>query len=123
MSRESQIADPAYLDLAAEQIAGGAIVVAAFNGIFVLLGDADDPGVAAKIAAVKGRTRDQGPALVCPPEHLHEHVDTNAAALDQFHYQRILELYRTAHAIGAILPAGPAAPPHIVQAGTILNCD
>jgi len=123
MSRLLQIANPDHLALAAQEIAYGAIVVAGFNGIFVLLGDADNPAVGDRIAAAKGRRRDKGLALVCPPEHLHEHVDMDSAALRNHHsFQKILQLYRTAHAIGAILPAAvPGAPAHIVQAGTVLN--
>ena len=122
MSRQLHLIEPAHLDLAAERIAAGAIVVAGFNGIFVLLGDADDSDVGAKIAAAKGRPRDQRLALVCSPEHLHEHVDITSAVLREHHsFETIMRLYRTAHAIGAILPASATAPPHIVQAGTVLN--
>jgi tRNA A37 threonylcarbamoyladenosine synthetase subunit TsaC/SUA5/YrdC len=60
--------------------------------------------------------------LVCSPEHLQEHVDITSAVLREHHsFETIMRLYRTAHAIGAILPASITAPAHIVQAGTILN--
>jgi tRNA A37 threonylcarbamoyladenosine synthetase subunit TsaC/SUA5/YrdC len=123
MSHQLEIVNSEHLALAADEIASGAIVVAGFNGIFVLLGDADEPAVADRIAAAKGRPRAKGLALVCPPEHLHEHVNLTSSALRTHHsFQNILQLYRAAHAIGAILPAGvPGAPEHIVQAGTVLN--
>ncbi len=115
------ITDPASIQLAAERIADGEIVIAGFNGIFVILGDADRPDVADKITVVKNRPHSKTVALVCPPEYLAEHVDLQA--LEQYHpFSQVLRLYRSVPAIGLILPAAiPGAPPHVVQAGTILN--
>jgi L-threonylcarbamoyladenylate synthase len=95
--------------------------VTAFNGIYALVGDADDPDMVARAATAKGRPEAQGLALVCPPEHLAEHVD--APRLETVYpLARIEELYRAVHALGVIAPAArPGAPAHLVQSGTILN--
>jgi L-threonylcarbamoyladenylate synthase len=117
------IREPADRAKAVDVLVAGAIVVGAFNGIYALLGDADDPAVPARAAAVKGRPEAQGLALVCPPEHLGEHVALEAPVLQTaYPFDRVQALFRTVHAVGVILPAArPGAPPHIVQAGTILN--
>jgi tRNA A37 threonylcarbamoyladenosine synthetase subunit TsaC/SUA5/YrdC len=108
---------------AVEQLLRGEIIASGFNGIFVLLGDADDPSVPGKVAAAKGRPQAKGVALVCPPEALDEHVDLEARALRTTNIlERIQVLQRRLHALGVILPAAiPGAPPHVVQSGTILN--
>ena len=112
-----RLADPAHRARAVDALVAGAIIVTAFNGIFVLIGDADEPSVPARIAAAKQRPRAKGVALVCPPEYLAEHAAPDAPA----RLERIEALYRAVHAVGLILPAGAGAPPHVVQAGTILN--
>ena len=101
---------------AADLIASGEVVVCAFNGIFTLLGDADDPAVADKAAEAKQRPQAKGVALVCPPEFFGEHVVTDATML-----LRAQTLQRSLHALGVILPASRAAPAHVVQQATILN--
>jgi tRNA A37 threonylcarbamoyladenosine synthetase subunit TsaC/SUA5/YrdC len=89
----------------------------------VLLGDADDPSVAAKVASAKRRPQAKGLALVCPPEFLGEHVNLDTPPLDEDdRFVRVQALQRRLHALGVILPAAmPGAPAHVVQAGTILN--
>jgi L-threonylcarbamoyladenylate synthase len=117
-----QVSDPAARAEAADALAAGEIVVSAYNGIFVLLGDADDPTVPEKIAAAKGRPRAKGVALVCPPELLPEHVALDAPVLQTtYSFESIEALWRAVHALGVILPASPGAPDHVVQAGTILD--
>ena len=118
-----QMTNPDHLRSAAAHIADGGIIVMPFNGIFVIVGDADNPEIPDKIAAAKGRPKVKGVALVCPPESLAEHIDLGAPALREHHsFAQILQLYQTVYAIGAILPASvPGAPAHVVQAGTILN--
>jgi tRNA A37 threonylcarbamoyladenosine synthetase subunit TsaC/SUA5/YrdC len=108
---------------AAARIADGGIVVCAFNGIYTLLADADAPAAPARAAAAKGRSETQGLALVCPPEYFGEHVALDAPVLrSAYPFSQILELYRSVHAVGLIVPAAlPGAPPHLVQSGTILN--
>jgi tRNA A37 threonylcarbamoyladenosine synthetase subunit TsaC/SUA5/YrdC len=108
---------------AVEQLIAGEIIVSGFNGIYVLLGDADDPSVPGKVAAAKGRPQAKGVALVCPPEALGEHVDLEARPLRETDFfERIQALQRGLHALGVILPAAiPGAPAHVVQSGTILN--
>lgn len=122
-THQLQMTNPDHLRLAAAQIAHGEIIVMSFNGIFVIVGDADNPEIPDKIAAAKGRPKVKGVALVCPPEYLAEQIDRDAAPLREHHaLAQILRLYQTVHAIGAILPAAlPGAPAHVVQAGTILN--
>ena len=122
-NQQLQMTNPDHLRLAAAHIARGEIIVMPFNGIFVIVGDADNPEVPDKIAAAKGRPPVKGVALVCPPEYLAEHIDLDATTLREHHsFAQILQLYQTVHAIGAILPAAvPGAPTHVVQAGTILN--
>lgn len=108
---------------AVDALVRGEILVSAFNGIFVLLGDADDPSVPEKVARAKQRPKAKGVALVCPPEFLGEHVALDAHVLrTRYAFPQVQALYRTLHAIGVILPAAaPGAPPHVVQSGTILN--
>jgi hypothetical protein len=86
-----------------------------FNGIFVLLGDADDATAPEKIAAAKDRPQTKGVALVCPPEFLGERVDLETRALREYHpLERVQELQRRLHALG-ILPALARTPAHVVQ--------
>lgn len=117
------ITDPAHRTRAVEALIGGEVIVAGYNGIFVLVGDADDPSVPEKIAAVKGRPNAKGVALVCPPELLGEHIAVADPLLQTVYpLDRVLALYGAVHALGLILPAAlPGAPRHVVQAGTILN--
>jgi L-threonylcarbamoyladenylate synthase len=113
--------DPAARAEAADLLVAGETIIIPFNGIFVLVGDADDPAVPEKIAAAKQRPQAKGVALVCPPEFLGEHVATDAATTS-WTLAQVQKLYSAVHAIGVILPAAePGAPPHVVQAGTILN--
>ncbi|MDQ3893472.1 MAG: hypothetical protein M3292_02225, partial [Actinomycetota bacterium] len=78
----------------------------AFNGIFVLVGDADEQNVAQKVAGAKERPRAKGVALVCPPEFLAEHVALNSLVLQTTSpLARIEALYRSVHAVGLILAA------------------
>lgn len=108
---------------AAATIVDGGIVVCAFNGIYTLLADADARAAPARAAAAKGRSEAQGLALVCPPEHLAEHVALDAPVLrSAYPLSRVLDLYRSLHSVGVIVPAAlSGAPPHLVQSGTILN--
>ena len=108
---------------AVEQLIRGEIIASGFNGIFVLLGDADEPSVPDKVAAAKGRPQAKGVALVCAPEFLGEHVDRETRALRyDYPLERVQALQRELHALGVILPAAMAgAPFHVVQSRTILN--
>jgi tRNA A37 threonylcarbamoyladenosine synthetase subunit TsaC/SUA5/YrdC len=108
---------------AVQQLLGGQLIASGFNGIYVLLGDADDPTVPAKVAWAKRRPQAKGVALVCPPEFLGEHVNLDTPALGRHvPLARVQALQRRLHALGVILPAAmPGAPAHVVQAGTILN--
>jgi len=117
----AQVTEPGARVQAAEALAAGEIVVLPFNGIFVLVGDADDPAVSEKIAIVKQRPLSKGAALVCPPEFLAEHVAVDAPRTS-FTLPQVQALYQAVHAIGVILQAArPGAPQHLVQAGTVLN--
>jgi tRNA A37 threonylcarbamoyladenosine synthetase subunit TsaC/SUA5/YrdC len=115
--------EPADRVRAVQQLLGGQLIASGFNGIYVLLGDADDPSVAAKVAWAKRRPQARGLALVCPPEFLGEHVNLDRPPLDEDdRFARVQALQRRLHALGVILPAAmPGAPAPVVQAGTILN--
>jgi tRNA A37 threonylcarbamoyladenosine synthetase subunit TsaC/SUA5/YrdC len=115
--------DPNHRAQAVDALVNGEIIVTAFNGIFVLVGNADDATVPDKIAAAKQRPQAKGVALVCPPELLAEHVALEASVVrTMYPFAQIIDLYRAVHAVGLILPAAiPGAPPHVVQAGTVLN--
>jgi L-threonylcarbamoyladenylate synthase len=116
------MAEPGARAQAADALAAGEIVVIPFNGIFVLVGDADDPAVPERIAIAKQRPQTKGVALVCPPELLTEHVSLDGPALTRRMLPQVQALYGAVHAVGVILPAArPGAPSHAVQAGTILN--
>ena len=118
----AQVTEPAARVQAAEALVAGEMVVLPFNGIFVLVGDADDPAVSEKIAIVKQRPLSKGAALVCPPEFLGEHVAVDALPRTSFTLRQVQALYQAVHAIGVILQAArPGAPQHLVQAGTVLN--
>lgn len=118
-----QLTEPAHRARAVEALIHGQIIVIAFNGIFVVVGDADDPTVTQKIATAKRRPQAKGLALVCPPDFLGEHVALDSPVLQTVYpFAKIQALYEALHAIGLILPAVvPGAPSHVVQAGTILN--
>jgi tRNA A37 threonylcarbamoyladenosine synthetase subunit TsaC/SUA5/YrdC len=117
-----QVGEPRAVARAADAVATGEIVVIPFNGIFVLVGDADDPAVPDKIAVAKQRPQSKGVALVCPPELLHEHVVLEGPRRIGWGLSQIQALYGAVHAVGVILPAArPGAPLHVAQAGTILN--
>jgi tRNA A37 threonylcarbamoyladenosine synthetase subunit TsaC/SUA5/YrdC len=116
------MAEPAARAQAADALAAGEIVAIPFNGIFVLVGDADDPAVPDKIAVAKQRPQTKGVALVCPPEFLAEHASLEGPVSASRTLPQLQALYGAVHAVGMILPAArPGAPPHVVQAGTILN--
>jgi tRNA A37 threonylcarbamoyladenosine synthetase subunit TsaC/SUA5/YrdC len=108
---------------AVEQLLCGELIASGFNGIYVLLGDADDPSVPDKVAWAKRRPQAKGVALVCPPEFLGEHVNLQTPPLRELYpLARVQALQRRLHALGVILTAAmPGAPAHVVQAGTILN--
>ena len=115
-----KLREPEAIARAADALAAGEIVVFPFNGIFVIVGDADDPAVPEKIAIAKQRPQAKGVALVCPPEALAEHVAPDAVL--GWPLSRVQDLYKSVHAVGVILPAAsPGAPAHVVQAATILN--
>ena len=61
------ITDPDSIQLAAERIAHGEIIITGFNGIFVIVGDADQRDVTDEITVVKDRPHSKTVALVCPP--------------------------------------------------------
>jgi L-threonylcarbamoyladenylate synthase len=116
------MAKPAARAQAADALAAGEIVVIPFNGIFVLVGDADDPAVPERIAVAKQRPQAKGVALVCPPELLAEHISLEGRLPAGRTLPQLQALYAALHAVGVILPAArPGAPAHVVQAGTILN--
>jgi tRNA A37 threonylcarbamoyladenosine synthetase subunit TsaC/SUA5/YrdC len=117
------LTDPTHRSRAVDALVDGEIIVTAFNGIFVLVGDADEPTVAEKVAVAKERPRARGVALVCPPEFLAEHVALETPVLQAtYPFGRIEALYKAVYAVGLILPAAlPGAPPHIIQDGTVLN--
>jgi tRNA A37 threonylcarbamoyladenosine synthetase subunit TsaC/SUA5/YrdC len=75
-----------------------------------------------KIAVAKQRPQTKGVALVCSPEFLAEHISLAGLAPAGVTLRALQALYAAVHAVGLILPAArPGAPPHVVQAGTILN--
>lgn len=108
---------------AADRLMAGEVIVSGFNGIYVLLGDADDSSLPEKVASVKLRPQAKGVALVCPPEFLGEHANLTArVSREDYPFARVQALQRTLHALGVILPAAiPGAPGHVVQSGTVLN--
>jgi L-threonylcarbamoyladenylate synthase len=111
-----------HIAYAARLIAQGEVIVAGFNGVFGIFGDADNKQAAEKIYHVKNRPLDRNLILVSPPEFLHEHVDTSAPLFTRHSLEQMQQLYRQLHALGAILPARPAsAPPFLVVNNTILN--
>lgn len=118
-----QLAEPVHRARAVEVLLHGQIIVTAFHGLFVLVGDADDPTVLRQLATAKQRPLAKGGALVCPPEFLAEQSRPPASLrhlADPF--APIQAVYQAVHALGLILPAAvPGAPPHLVQAGTVLN--
>lgn len=110
-----------HLRYASDLISQGEIVVAGFNGIYGIFGDADNIAAAEKILKVKERPTDKNLILVSPPEFLSEFIDTDAAIFTYHSLSRIQQLYREVHALGVILPASTSAPSHLVKNGAILN--
>ncbi|NJL05725.1 MAG: hypothetical protein HC911_12645 [Chloroflexaceae bacterium] len=123
ITQQGSFAHPAHLELAAEYLAHGAIIIAGFNGVFGLFGDADSPEAAARIFQAKQCPQEKGLILVCPPEYLEEFVDLHAIARQSWYtLAQVQQLLSAVHALGVILPAAPVgAPPHIVQRQTILT--
>jgi tRNA A37 threonylcarbamoyladenosine synthetase subunit TsaC/SUA5/YrdC len=114
--------DPGARARAADALAAGEIIVIPFNGIFVLVGNADDASVPEKIAVAKQRPRAKGVALVCPPELLAEYIALEELEPFERTLAQVQALYLALHSVGVILPAaGSRAPRHVVQATTILN--
>jgi tRNA A37 threonylcarbamoyladenosine synthetase subunit TsaC/SUA5/YrdC len=118
-----RLTDADHRSYAVRALIEGRIIVLAFNGIFVLVGDADNPTVPEKVAIAKGRPHAKGVALVCPPEFLSEHVSLDAPRFrSRYPFDKIQGLFQAVHAVGLILPSAlPGAPPHLIQSGTILN--
>jgi len=81
---------------AVEELLSGEIIATAFNGIFALAGDADDPRVPQKLAAAKGRP------------HQHRRSDGHAARLMREGSVRAEELRAALRAVG--LPDLTLAP-------------
>ena len=122
MSRLLNISAPAHIEQAAEIIAQGGVIAAAFNGVFGLFGDADCPAAATKILEIKNRPEEKNLILVTAPEFLHEHLDLTANAFQYHPLEKLQRLYRETHALGMILPAAvPGAPHHLVRNGTVVN--
>jgi hypothetical protein len=107
--------DRAHRAEAVDALIDGQIIVTAFNGIFVLVGDAEEQSAESRCRERAARAK--GVALVCPPEFLAEHVALNSLVLQTTSpLARIEALYRSVHAVGLILPAAlPGAPPHVCK--------
>ena len=113
--------DKLHLQRTAEILVEGGIVVMAFNGVYGIFGDADNPEVVKRIIDAKNRPPDKKLILVAAPEDLPEHVDFEKSP---FSHQQIVQLQREVHALGVILPASKNAPQHLVVKGetdTILS--
>ncbi|RMG23150.1 MAG: hypothetical protein D6732_25000, partial [Methanobacteriota archaeon] len=111
-----------HIENASELISQGEIIIAGFNGVFGIFGDADCPEAIAKILEAKNRPVDKNLILVSPPEFLYEHLNLSATVFQYHPLEKIKQLYQEIHALGMILPAAvPGAPYHLVREGTILN--
>ncbi|CAN5360805.1 hypothetical protein BH10PAT1_BH10PAT1_6460 [soil metagenome] len=107
---------------AARRIAKEEAGAIAFNGIYGLFGNIDNPDISTRIMGMKNRPHDKKLIGTIAPENLDEHVDFSKTSytLDQ-----IVRLQRELRAIGVILPASSLAPKHVVNGDvgkeTILN--
>ncbi len=100
------------LKRAAEIMKAGGVVAFPFNGIFGLFGDIDNREAAEKIIDAKNRPKDKKLIIVADPDHIEEVADLRQV---QFSKERIVNLWRTIHALGIILPASTMAPYHLVN--------
>lgn len=102
-----------HIGLAAKLLKENKIGIIAFNGIYGLFTNADDEIANNKILEIKNRPTDKNLILVSAPEHLDEHVDFNRS---HYPHEKVIQLQRSLHALGVILPAGNGAPSHITLA-------
>lgn len=107
-----------HLKKTAEVIAQGGITVVAFNGVYGIFGDADNPLATEKIHEAKDRPIDKKLILVSDPNHLDEHVDFSMCS---YSLDQIANLQRSLHALGIILPASNKAPKNLVVNDTVLS--
>jgi tRNA A37 threonylcarbamoyladenosine synthetase subunit TsaC/SUA5/YrdC len=112
----------AHLDQAAELIMQGEIIAFGFHGIFVFIGDADQPIAARRIAAAKRQPFDKPLALVCAPDYMEKFVDLTAPAFRYHPLASVQQLQREVYCLGVLLPAARTGlPPYLTHNGTILN--
>lgn len=103
----AHISQPDALDQAAAHIQRGEIVAIAFNGVYGLFGNIDDPEAAAQIFVSKDRPLNKSLIAVIDPESITMLADAQSTALQVYHpLANIQELLRRSHALGVILPAG-----------------
>jgi L-threonylcarbamoyladenylate synthase len=111
-----------HLDEAADLIAQGEIIAFGFNGIFVFIGDADQPIAARRIAVAKRQPLDKPLVLICAPECLEEFVDLAAPAFHYHPFGSLQRLQREVYCLGMILPAArTGVPTYMNHNCTILN--
>lgn len=96
---------------AAEIIKSGEVIAAPFNGVFGLFGDVDNIKAAEEIIRVKERPKDKKLIIVPTPERIHEFVDFSR--IPHYPKERVIQLWKTVHALGIIFPASTHAPYHL----------
>lgn len=109
-----------HLKIASDHIKKGNIGAIAFNGIYGLFGDIDNLAVVQRIMEIKNRPKGKGLIATIAPEYLKEHVDFTRLL---YSHEQIVELQKSLHALGLILPASNSAPNHLVspEGKTLLN--
>ena len=115
------INDSQALAATADALACGELIIAYFHGTYAFLCDCDAPEPAERIFQLKRRAPEKSLSLVVDPNYLYEFVALAHPALARFPLERTIELQRTLHALGAILPASGGAPRDLLQNQTILN--
>ena len=115
------INDLEALTFAAEVLADGGLIIVYFQGTYAFLCDVDSAEAANQVFSIKNRPREKGLSLVVDPRYLPDFVDMTHPAFERFPLEKASELQRQLHSVGVIYPAGPDAPPDLVQNGTILN--
>ncbi len=115
------INSPTALAHAADALAGGALIVVYFHGTYAFLCDCHAVEPAERIFALKNRPKEKNLSLVVDPQFLPDFVDLTHPAFARFPLAQTIQLQRSLHALGVILPAAQTAPADLLQNGTILN--
>lgn len=103
---------PRDIDRGIQIVTNGGIIICAFNGVYGIFADADNPKAAELIHQAKDRPLDRKLILVYLPEHISEVADLDKSRING---ENFVSLSRDILALGSILHVKPDAPSHLIQ--------